>query len=109
MCLFMLYLLVIKPGPGKQHVYILLRKTKGWTRDCKIWSIFSLKSLKPASFGTSLVVSTILLPGNWPLFTLIIEFKKAVVLEPKHSTDLEYHNTCNIYRIHDLNIRDCRY
>ena len=39
---------------------------------------------------------------------LNINFKKVDALDMKNPTDAEYHNSCNIYRIYDLNIRNCR-
>ena len=73
------------------------------TRDGNFMSVFSLKSLETAGFGASLVLSF-----TWEL-ALITNFRKVDAQGMKNSTDAEYHNICNIYRIYNLNIRDYRY
>ena len=74
------------------------------TRNGTMYQFFHSNSPSPASFGASLVLSTILFPRNWALFRLNTEFKKV-----EYPTDVEYHTTCSIYQIFDLNISDCRY
>ena len=78
-------------------------------RDGKIYQFFQSKPPALAGFGASLVLSTIVLPVIFVPFRLITNFKKVESLGPKNPTDVEYLNTCNTYRIYDLNIRDCRY
>ena len=61
-----------KSETSKKHVYIANEK-KG--RDARSRQ-FSLSNFpEPASFGASLVLSTILLPGKLALFRLITKFK----------------------------------
>ena len=79
------------------------------TCDGNLYQFSLSKTPEPASFGASLVLNTIVLPRKLTLFRLITEFKKVEVPGPKTPTDAEYHNTCNIYQIYDLNERDCRY
>ena len=57
------------------------KRAKG-TSNRNFMSVFPLKSLEPASFGASLVLSTIVLPG------------KLALISPgtKNQTDAEYHN-----------------
>ena len=104
MCLFML-----DPRAFTSKQVGLDNKRAKSTCDEKIYEFFHSNSQSPAGFDASLVLSTILLPGKLALFRLIINFKKVEVPGPKIPTDAEYHNTCNIYRIFDLNVRDCRY
>ena len=78
------------------------------TRGEKMYQFSLSKNPKPISFGASIVLRTILLPGKLALFTLKIEFEKVDCPGPKPPTDVEYHNTCNIYQIYNLNISDCR-
>ena len=72
------------------------------TINAKLYQFSLSKTPEPATFGASLVLSTIFL-------RLIAKFKKVEVPGQKILTYAEYHNTYNIYQIYDLNIRDCRY
>ena len=63
---------------------------------------------KCISFSTQISQAWLVLERLLCLFTLIIEFKKVECPGPKNPTDVEYRNTCNIYRIYYLNINGCR-
>ena len=70
------YVLLIKPGLEKQHVYIANKKT-GLNAQSKFTSVPPSNPTSPADFGASLV------PRNSALFRLITEFKKIAVPGPK--------------------------
>ena len=59
MCLFMLHVLLIKTGLEKQHVYIAKRAIEIYINPPPPSNPTSL-----AGFGASLVLNTVLLPGN---------------------------------------------
>ena len=94
--MFVLYLLVITPGLGRARV-LFANKNEGPDERSTFVSVFCLKTPALAGFGTSMVLSTIILPGNYPLITLISEFKKIVSQDQEYATDSDYDNTCNIY------------
>ena len=93
-------------GTWKKHVFYLLTKMKGRRRDRHLYQCSLSNPPALAGFGASMVLSTIVLPGNYPLFTLFSKFKKVESPDPENATDFDYDNTCNIYRIYDLNISD---
>ena len=111
MCLFMQQCSMVcasNTRTWKIHVWNANKK-KGTNVRLKIVSVFPLTNPRAGWFWR-------LFSAKYHTFTrefLLIQTeqgsKKVDVFDLKNLTDVEYHKTCNIYRIYDLNIRDCRY
>ena len=99
------HVLLTKPWLETKHVFIA-NKMKGLNAPSNFMSIFPLKPPESGWFWR-------LFSAKYHTFTrelaLITNFKKVDAFDLKNPTGVEYHKTCNIYQINNLNSRDCRY